>query len=200
MAFVSGQDRDQYDVSRMEDDVEQESLVRFIDAFVESLDLQELGIDRAVSPQKGRLRHDGRSLLKLYFHSAANGLRSSRQLAGACRKLIEVSWLMCGKTPDFRTIAEFRKRNADSVGCLLFKGYTPLHSRPPSMDCLPSVASGSLWLRLILGFFPTTTRWSSSEIVPVRTLIRWANRYTFYYTLVYFYFRYMPDPWLTPRG
>ena len=54
--------------------------VRFIDAFVDSLDLQALGFERAVPKETGRPPYHPGDLLKLYVYGYLNRVRSSRRL------------------------------------------------------------------------------------------------------------------------
>ncbi len=54
--------------------------VRFIDAFVDSLDLEEAGFQRVRPNDKGRPGYDPADLLKLYIYGYLNRVRSSRRL------------------------------------------------------------------------------------------------------------------------
>jgi transposase len=51
----------------LDDDVTEENPVRFIDASVESLDLERLGLARTQAALTGRPADDPRDLLKLYL-------------------------------------------------------------------------------------------------------------------------------------
>src|SRR6266516_6926839 len=88
-----------------------ENPVRFIDAFVDQLDLQNLGFTRAVASPLGRPAYHPRDLLKLYIYGYLNRLRSSRLLERETRRNVELMWLLKKLTPDFKTIADFRKDN-----------------------------------------------------------------------------------------
>ncbi len=83
--------------------------VRFIDAFVDQLDLQGLGFQRAVANPLGRPAYAPGDLLKLYLYGYLNRIRSSRHLEREARRNVEVMWLLKKLTPDFKTIADFRK-------------------------------------------------------------------------------------------
>jgi transposase len=85
--------------------------VRFIDAFVEELDLHDLGFTRAVASPLGRPAYHPSDLLKLYIYGYLNRLRSSRLLEREIRRNVELMWLLKKLTPDFKTIADFRKDN-----------------------------------------------------------------------------------------
>ena len=100
---------------RLDDYVCKENPVRFIDAFVDSLDLNELGFKRAEPEETGRPPYDPSDLLKLYVYGYLNQVRSSRKLERECQRNVEVMWLMKRLSPDFKTIADFRKDNIDCI-------------------------------------------------------------------------------------
>ncbi|MDG6928370.1 MAG: transposase [Nitrososphaerota archaeon] len=54
-------------------------------------------------------------MLKLYLWGYFNGIRSSRKLENECHRNLETMWLIKRITPDFKTIADFRKDNVDPV-------------------------------------------------------------------------------------
>lgn len=95
----------------LEDYVAAEAPVRFMDAFVEGLDLKELGFRRAEPNATGRPAYDPADLLKLYVYGYLNRIRSSRRLEAEARRNVELMWLLRSITPDFKTIADFRKDN-----------------------------------------------------------------------------------------
>ena len=49
--------------------------------------------------------------MKLYIYGYLNGIRSSRRLMRECRRNVELFFLLNRLCPDFRTIADFRKRH-----------------------------------------------------------------------------------------
>ena len=85
--------------------------MRFIDAFVEQLDLSELGFERAVAAETGRPGYRPADLLKLFVYGYLQRIRSSRRLEAEAERNLEVIWLLRGLRPDFKTIADFRKAN-----------------------------------------------------------------------------------------
>lgn len=89
--------------------------IRVIDAFVESLDLVQLGFTKAVAEATGRPPYDPADLLKLYIYGYTNKVRSSRGLEREARRNIEVQWLIDRLTPSFKTIADFRKDHAEAI-------------------------------------------------------------------------------------
>ena len=86
-----------------------------LDAFVDGLDLEALSFTRSTPASTGRPGYDPRDLLKLYVYGYANQIRSSRRLMRECRRNLEVIFLLRGLVPDFRTIADFRKENAEAL-------------------------------------------------------------------------------------
>lgn len=99
----------------LEDAISESNPVRVIDAFVDSLDLARLGFLKAIPAETGRPAYDPRDLLKLYIYGYFNKIRSSRKLMQECTRNIELMYLLCKLTPDFRTIADFRKTNAKAL-------------------------------------------------------------------------------------
>jgi len=85
--------------------------VRFIDAWVDTLDLAGLGFSDTLPAETGRPGYDPRALLKLYIYGYLNRVRSSRKLEQECQRNVEVMWLMGKLAPDHKTIADFRKDN-----------------------------------------------------------------------------------------
>lgn len=85
--------------------------VRFIDVFVDELDLAAAGFVRVEPKATGRPGYAPADLLKLYIYGYLNRVRSSRRLEMECHRNIEVIWLLRGLKPDFKTIADFRRDN-----------------------------------------------------------------------------------------
>jgi len=85
--------------------------VRFIDAFVDGLDLAKAGFTRVAPKATGRPGYAPGDILKLYFYGYLNRVRSSRRLEAECHRNIEVIWLLRTLKPDFKTIADFRADN-----------------------------------------------------------------------------------------
>jgi transposase len=113
MGYIERQSRDQMLLlpASVDDYVAADNAVRFIAAFVDDLDLGELGFDRFRPKATGRPGYDPADLLKLYLYGYLNRVRSSRCLAAEAGRNLEVIWLLGGLRPDFRTIADFRRVN-----------------------------------------------------------------------------------------
>ena len=95
--------------------VDKENPVRFIDAFIDSLDLEKLGFKHSIPAETGRPSYNPSDLLKLYVYGYLNQVRSRRKLEKECHRNVEVMWLMKRLVPDFKTIADFRKDNVDCI-------------------------------------------------------------------------------------
>jgi transposase len=100
--------------------------VRFIDAFVDGLDLGAAGFVRVMAKTTacpGCLPGDR---LKLYIYGYLNRVRSSRRREAETHRNIEVIWLLRHLRPDFKTIADFRRDNS--------KAFRPIF-RPSVLLC-----------------------------------------------------------------
>jgi transposase len=95
----------------VDDYVGPDNLVRFIEAFVDSLDLAAAGFGRTLPKATGRPGYDPSDLLKLYIYGYLNRVRSSRRLEAETHRNLEVIWLIRQLRPDFKTIADFRRDN-----------------------------------------------------------------------------------------
>lgn len=117
MRYVEGPDRHQIMLlpESIDQMVDEENPVRVIDAFVDGLDVEKLGFTKARPAETGRPSYDPRDLLKLYIYGYFNKIRSSRKLMKECQRNIELFYLLRRLTPDFRTIADFRKQNAEAL-------------------------------------------------------------------------------------
>src|SRR6187402_1382929 len=117
MNYVAGASREQSLLfpEIIDDYITPGNPVRFIDAFVAELALKELGFRHATLPEMGRPPYDPGDLLRLYVYGYLNRTRSSRQLEREAGRNVEVMWLMRKLRPDFKTIADFRKDNAQGI-------------------------------------------------------------------------------------
>ena len=91
------------------------SPARFIEVFVDSLDMAALEIKRVKPAQTGRPPYAPQDLLKLYLYGNLNGIRSSRKLERECGRNIELFYLLNRLAPDHNTIADFGKDNRKAL-------------------------------------------------------------------------------------
>ena len=116
MGYIQGEGRQQSSLfpPTLEELVPEDHLVRVIEAYVARLDLRALGFEKARPSHTGRPGYDPADLLKLYLYGYFQRIRSSRRLEAECRRNVEVMWLLGRLTPDFKTIADFRKNNSQA--------------------------------------------------------------------------------------
>ena len=125
MGYIEGTDRDQIAYWSLEDIVAEESMVRVIDKYVDTCDLEKLGFTRTQPAETGRPGYAAGPLVKLYIYGYQNTIRSSRKLEKECKRNVEVMWLTGGLTPDYKTISEFRRLNIRPLQ-KIFKGFVKL--------------------------------------------------------------------------
>src|ERR1700722_18747632 len=113
MTHIGGFGRDQLLLlpEAVDDYVDAGNPVRFINAFVDGLDLAAAGFSRVAAKATGRPGYAPGDLLKLYVYGYLNRVRSSRRLEREAKRNIEVIWLLQSLRPDFKTIADFRRDN-----------------------------------------------------------------------------------------
>jgi transposase len=117
MDHIQGNDRDQLTLfpEALDDYISQENPVRFIDAFINNLDLRQMGFTHAVLQETGRPPYHPGDLLKLYLYGYLNRVRSSRRLEKEANRNVELMWFLRRLTPDFKTIADFRRDNHNAI-------------------------------------------------------------------------------------
>jgi transposase len=117
MVHVTGRSRDQLALipTTLNEAVSADHPVRVIDAFVDSLDLKEMGFSGVVAEEMGRPSYAPGDLLKLYIYGYVNRVRSSRGLEREAGRNVELMWLVHGLTPAFKTIADFRKDQPKAI-------------------------------------------------------------------------------------
>ena len=115
--FVEGADRGQRTLlpECLEDWVDDNNPVRVIDAFVDALNLAELGFDGVEPEATGRPSYHPAVLLRLYIYGYLNRVQSSRRLEREAGRNLEVMWLLGRLVPDHKTIADFRKDNGRAI-------------------------------------------------------------------------------------
>lgn len=114
--FVQGEDRTQGSLlpECLDDFVTEDNSVRVIDAFINELELGKLGF--MMEPEvTGRPRYHPVTLLKMYVYGYLNRVQSTRRLEREAQRNLELMWLTGRLTPDFKTIANFRKGNGKAI-------------------------------------------------------------------------------------
>jgi transposase len=114
--FIEGENRHQATLlpERLDDYIAEDSPVRVIDVYVDDLDLSGLGF-KTTPELTGRPGYHPATLLKLYIYGYFNRIQSSRRLEREAQRNVELMWLTGRLSPDFKTIADFRKNNGEAI-------------------------------------------------------------------------------------
>jgi transposase len=115
--FVEGEDRRQATLlpDCLDDDVTEDNPVRFVEAFIDELDLAALGFAGIVPEVTGRPAYHPATLLKISIYGYLNRIQSSRRLERETQRNLELIWLTGRLMPDFKTIADFRRDNGPAI-------------------------------------------------------------------------------------
>jgi len=115
--FIEGADRNQATLlpEYLDDYIAEDNPVRAVDAFVDELDLKQLGFAGADPAATGRPAYHPAVLLKLYIYGYLNRIPSSRRLERETQRNVELMWLTGRLAPDFKTIADFRHDNGEGI-------------------------------------------------------------------------------------
>ncbi|MFK7002118.1 transposase [Flavobacterium oreochromis] len=98
-------------MSSLEDKITPDNPVRFIDAFVELIDLEKIGFTPVILKTEGHPSFKTEVFLKIYLYGYLNGIRSSKKLEKECIRNIEMQWLLADIRPNYHSISDFRKEN-----------------------------------------------------------------------------------------
>jgi transposase len=115
--YITGMSRTQSTLfpESLDEYITEDNPVRVVDCYVDSLDLFELGFQRSIPSHTGRPAYSPAMMLKLYIYGYLNRIQTSRRLERECQRNVELMWLTQRLTPDFKTIADFRKDNASGI-------------------------------------------------------------------------------------
>ena len=124
--FIEGENRFQSTLfpESLEDYIAEDNAIRIVDAFVNKLDLKELGFEGAEPSATGRPGYQPAVMLKIYIYGYLNRIHSSRRLERESHRNVELIWLTGRLMPCFKSIAEFRRDNRQAIRrvCLEFVG------------------------------------------------------------------------------
>ena len=115
--YVEGENRSQSTLfpESLDDYIAEDNPVRVVDVFVDELDLKALGFEGAEPEETGRPAYHPGTLLKIYIYGYLNRIQSSRRLERETQRNVELIWLTGRLSPDFKTIADFRKDNGKAI-------------------------------------------------------------------------------------
>lgn len=117
MRYIEGTSRKQIILfpETVEEYISEDNIVRFVEAYVNSLNMKDLGFTYSEPKETGRKAYNPSDMLKLYIYGYMRKIRSSRQLESETQRNVELMWLMKKLQPDFKTISDFRKDNLESI-------------------------------------------------------------------------------------
>jgi transposase len=115
--FIQGEDRTQITLlpECLDDYVADDNPIRVVEVFVDQLDLASLGFEGVDPAATGRPSYHPSVLLKIYIYGYLNRIQSSRRLERETQRNVELMWLTGRLTPDFKTIADFRRDNGKAI-------------------------------------------------------------------------------------
>ena len=112
MQHKQGENRNQMFMFTLESAVATDSIVRVVDAFVDTIDLKSFGFAHVECPEEGRPPYHPSVLLKLYLYGYHYGINTCRKLEREVKTNFEVMWLLSGLRPSYKTISDFRKNHS----------------------------------------------------------------------------------------
>jgi transposase len=114
--FIEGDSRIQTTLlpEALDDYITEDNPVRVVDVFVDQIDLDNMGFN-TMPAETGRPAYHPATLLKLFIYGYLNRVQSSRRLEREAGRNVELMWLLGRLAPDFKTIADFRKDNAQAI-------------------------------------------------------------------------------------
>ena len=115
MQHISPSNRLQLTFNSLEDMVAPDDPVRFLDAFVEKLDIAKLGFLIKSLQVERRPSFHPKLFLKIYLYEYQNGIRFSRRFEKECKRNVEIQWLCGSLVPNYRSIVDFRKVNGKAL-------------------------------------------------------------------------------------
>lgn len=121
MHHVKSESRNQMQIYCLDQMVDPNSFVRIIDFFVDTIDLKSFGFKHVTLKFEGRPPIHPAQLLKLLIYGYRYGVRSSRKLEREAMLNIEARWLLGEVVPSNKTIANFRKDNAEAFRAIFRK-------------------------------------------------------------------------------
>lgn len=107
-------DRNQFMMTSLDEMIDENSNVRVIDAYVQSLDVEKLGY-QVYANKVGRPAYNPKDMIGLYLYSYMSRVMSSRMMEHQTYINLEIMWLLNGAHPDHSTIAAFRSKNSQAL-------------------------------------------------------------------------------------
>jgi transposase len=111
MQHITGISRQQMRFSSLEDTISPDNQVRFIDVFVEYIDLSKLNFAVKTRKTEGRQSFNSKVFLNIYLYGYLNGVRSGRDQEKECFRNMEIQSLLEDIRPNYQSITDFIKNN-----------------------------------------------------------------------------------------
>ncbi|TDD75161.1 transposase [Flavobacterium caseinilyticum] len=92
MQHIIGISRHQMRFSSLEDTISPDNQIRFIDAFVELIDISKLDFTIKTLKTEGRPSFNSKVFLKMYLYCYFNGVKNVRDLEKESLRNIEMQW------------------------------------------------------------------------------------------------------------
>lgn len=129
MSYIQGENRNQSILfpESLEEYITPDNPVRIINEYISQLDLQALNFTHVRTQEKGRPSYHPGDMLRIYLYGYLNHIRSSHRLETEAKRNLELMWLIRKLSPDFKTIADFRKDNKKAL-IKVFRNFTRLCS------------------------------------------------------------------------
>jgi len=101
----------------IDDFVSKDSDVRFLNIMINEVIRQNRldYSDRKGKSKTGRPAYSFETMIKIYIYGYINRITSSRRLEAECKRNLELIWLIGWQTPDYGTIAGFRKKHGEEI-------------------------------------------------------------------------------------
>ena len=93
--------------SSIKDTISTDNQVRFIDAFVEHIDLSKRDFAVKALKTEGRSSFISKVFLNIYLYGYLNRVLSGRDLEKECFRNIEMQWLLEDICPNYQSITDF---------------------------------------------------------------------------------------------
>jgi transposase len=118
--YIEGRSRHQLELfpQKLDEWIKEDHPARVIDKFVDNIDMDSLEL-KENNDDTGRPRYSPFSIIKILIYCYSIGIRSSRKIEMLAGENMAVYWLTRGLTPDYRTIARFRRENNKTLEELL---------------------------------------------------------------------------------
>jgi transposase len=109
MQHITGISCQKMRFSSIKDTISTDNQLKFIDAFVEYIDISKLNFTTKTLKTEGRPSFNSKVFLKIYLYGYLNVVRSGRDLEKECLRDIEMQCLLEDFRHNYYNITDFRK-------------------------------------------------------------------------------------------